>query len=260
MVSSTGSRQTAGSSLQTLMHMSTALATGCHGHRDADDLTDVAKMHRAALLARARGLSRRSSDAWDLLQDTFERALRAMPRGLPSGDRLRWMLVVMHNLHFDRCRAQKRRQTVALTEDVACVEFDADKESSWRSIDPDQVRACLSRLDPRLRDAYVLQTEERLPLLMIAERLGIPVATAGTRLFRARRRLRELLEAECGPVESAGSQRTSSVDSRENKRAREDLAGSTSMDPCAEFGAVERTRRVLAAPSMIGGECNISAG
>lgn len=102
-----------------------------------------------------------------------------------------------------------------LTEDVACVEFDGDKESSWRAIELDQVRACLGRLDPRLRDAYVLQAEERLPLLMIAERLGIPVATAGTRVFRARRRLRELLEAERNPMESACFQRPSPIESRE---------------------------------------------
>jgi RNA polymerase sigma-70 factor, ECF subfamily len=203
MVLSTGSRQAAESPPQTFTPMSGMLADRCHGQEHPRDLTNVARLHRAALLARAQFLSRAPSDAWDLLQDTFERALRTMPLGLPSDETRRWMLVVMHNIHFDRCRAAK-----------PWAETDCCNEPSWRALDVDQVRACLRRLDPRLRDAYVLQTEERLPLRTIAERLGIPVATVGTRLFRARRRLRELLEVERSPAESEHAQRTPSEDSQ----------------------------------------------
>jgi RNA polymerase sigma-70 factor (ECF subfamily) len=152
-------------------------------------------VHTAELLARAMYLARDQSDAWDLVQDTLERALRRLAPENPQHLR-RWLLVVLHNLYLDRCRRARRYRNVALTEDALVLEPEESeaKEPAWRSVDIADVRSCLERLDPRLREAYLLQAEQGLCLAEVASRLGVPMATAGTRVFRARRRLRQLLQ------------------------------------------------------------------
>lgn len=158
------------------------------------DFELVVRQHGRALLSRAIRLTRRQSDAWDLLQDTVERALSRLPPDLPLSKVRPWLFVIMQNIHLDRCRRAGRRKFVALSDDIATPSGEeAQAVPAWRSIDLDEVHACLDRLDPRLREPYLLQVEHGLSLAAIAERTGTPLATVGTRLFRARRRLRALL-------------------------------------------------------------------
>lgn len=114
-----------------------------------------------------------------------------------------WLFKVMRNLHTDGCRRASRSRYVELTEDLLlfAAEDTTCEEPAWLDTDPAEVRACLTRIDPRLRDAYVLRAEQGLSLSAIAERLGIPKTTAGTRVFRARRQLQRLLtrEGRLGP-------------------------------------------------------------
>jgi RNA polymerase sigma-70 factor (ECF subfamily) len=161
-----------------------------------NDFDEIVKTNAAALLARAARLTRERSDAWDLLQDTFERALTHRPADLPPHKVRGWLFVIMQNLHVDRCRRATRHRRVDLTDEVLSVVPNEDRAQPpcWHSIDVTQVRQCLGKLDPRLREPYVLQTEYGLSLAAIAARLGVPKATAGSRVFRARRKLRALLE------------------------------------------------------------------
>jgi RNA polymerase sigma factor (sigma-70 family) len=53
---------------------------------------------------------------------------------------------------------------------------------------------CRERLPPEERDALTLQVVENLSLEEIAGRTGVRRATAGTRAYRARQRMRECLE------------------------------------------------------------------
>jgi RNA polymerase sigma-70 factor (ECF subfamily) len=158
------------------------------------DFDQIVREHGRALFCRASRLTRRQFDAWDLVQDTIERALSRPSPELPVAKIRSWLFVIMQNIYVDRCRAAGRRRFVALSDDMMIQDGDdAESMPAWRSVDLEDVHACLDRLDPRLREAYLLQVEQGLSLGAIAERLGTPVATVGTRLFRARRRLRALL-------------------------------------------------------------------
>jgi RNA polymerase sigma-70 factor (ECF subfamily) len=164
---------------------------------DGDDPTDIVKTHSGALLARAMRLTGRHADAWDLVQETFVRALTHRPRDV-AGERLRrWLMVILGNLYRDQRRAEGRRPRVDLSDlTVNSLPADEPQEPSWVEVEISDVRACLGRLNPRIREAYVLHEEEGLPLATIAARLGVPLATAGTRVYRARRTLRKLLTPE----------------------------------------------------------------
>src|SRR5688572_13289178 len=136
------------------------------------DFDEIVKTHARALFSRASHLTRERSDAWDLVQDTFERALTHRPADLPATKVRGWLFIIMQNLHLDRCRRATRHKRVALTEDV--LSFVPHEEQGqptyWQSIDLDEVRTCLDKLDPRLREPYMLQTEQGLSLAVIAAR------------------------------------------------------------------------------------------
>jgi len=163
--------------------------------RERAEFEEVVRAHGSALLARAKRLTHGHADAWDLLQDTLERALTRRPEGLPAVKLRPWLMSILGNLHTDRCRAGRRHKRVTLGDNALLdvVASDPLNEPAWLSIDAVSIRACLERLDPRLREAYALQVEQGLSVIATAARLGVPPATAGTRVYRARRRLRELL-------------------------------------------------------------------
>lgn len=162
---------------------------------DAEVLATITRSHGAALFGRALRLTRSREDAWDLVQDTL---LRALDRGLArtSIDRVcHWLFIVMARLHIDGRRRARRRATIALDEDSIppVTSSEPTEEALWQTVEYEDVRQRLPELDPRVREAYVLHEEQGLSLADTARRLRVPLATAGTRVFRARRRLRALL-------------------------------------------------------------------
>ena len=163
--------------------------------RPVGRLDDVASYDHTMLYRRARSLVGSSQDAWDLVQDTFERALRGAPADLPPEQLRKWLVVTLRNVSIDRHRRTLRTRLVPLTDDIPQQTM-AENLPVWRRIDDAMLRRCVSELDPRLREAYLLKTRRRLSLVQIASTLGIPVSTAGTRLHRARRQLAERLKQE----------------------------------------------------------------
>jgi RNA polymerase sigma-70 factor (ECF subfamily) len=145
-----------------------------------------------------------AADARDLVQDAFERATRI---GLPPDVRnpAGWLVTIMHNLFIDRCRARARRPNhEPLVEEHANVtQIEPDPpEPAWSQITVDDVRAALAELEPAYREVYELHTFQRWSYEQIAERLSIQRVTVGTRLNRARKKLREVLVKRFGLEES----------------------------------------------------------
>src|SRR5262249_38946105 len=102
-----------------------------------------------------------------------------------------------HNTFIDRCRTDRGRRAIPvdpLAERLAAP--DADAPAAWEQVTPEQVKAAVARLPEEFRAVYGLHADERKSYEEISRALGIPNATGGTRLMRARRRLKELLLAE----------------------------------------------------------------
>jgi RNA polymerase sigma-70 factor, ECF subfamily len=143
---------------------------------------------------RAYVLAGNEADAWDLLQDTFERALRAAPAGMPDKALHAWLGVVMRNQFVSHLRA--RRPLVpfdeALEERTPAPEpaRECDPLDLLGAADVDEAACALA---PGLRDVLALARAGH-GYAEIATRLGLPKNTVGTRLLRARRALRKRLE------------------------------------------------------------------
>ncbi len=139
-------------------------------------------------------LCRSQSDAHDLVQDALERALKSYAR-LPEGSNARaWLISILRNRFIDSCRRSVREK---LDEGVTLEALPAPEEQEaapgWASITTDDLAAAVDKLSEEFRVVYQLHALQGRSYNEIAARLGIPKATVGTRLIRARRKLRDLL-------------------------------------------------------------------
>lgn len=156
----------------------------------------LVRQHEHALYSLALRLSGNAADSRDLVQDTFERALRHLDRFQEGTNARAWLCTILRHLFISRCRSRAwgRHGDVSvedLQEQLAAPEAEAGP--SWMAITLEQLHAALKRLPAEFREVYRLHALEGRSYEEISARLRIPKATVGTRLIRARRKLRDLL-------------------------------------------------------------------
>jgi RNA polymerase sigma-70 factor, ECF subfamily len=147
-------------------------------------------------------LCRNRSDADDLVQDTFLRALRFGGEAALQNPRA-WLATILHNIFVDRCRAKARRPShEPLTDRIATESepFD-DKCPAWSRATMTDLHAAVEELEPGQRRVYQMHVFEGLSYDTIAEILRINRVTVGTRLTRARHHLRDILSKLLGEEE-----------------------------------------------------------
>ena len=147
----------------------------------------------------AMALSRNTSEAEDLVQETCLRALRSMNGLRAEGSRKSWLFTILRNVWLNQLRHQRTAGKI--------VELDADGSQANEPVDraPDphtdyvskvereQVRIAIRELPAEFREIIILREYEELSYQEIAAILECPAGTVMSRLARARSRLRELL-------------------------------------------------------------------
>ncbi len=157
------------------------------------DFGEVVPAVRKALFTRALGLEKSVEDAEDLVQDTLERGLRNLHQFRPGTNIRMWLFRIMFNLFVDR---RRRRSHEARNDNVIPNDLPAPEPEAlepWQQIDHDKVNAGLATLEPHFRDVLELHLVCHT-YREIGATLGIPPGTVGTRLLRARSKLRDLLD------------------------------------------------------------------
>lgn len=171
------------------------------GPASADDLDATFEAlvaeHLPALRARATQMCRGVGDPDDIVQDALVRAFRAREQMKDPARARGWLLTIVTNTFLDAVRRRKVRPgEVELAIDPPAPVIGA--EAPWQRLDLDDVRAAVAELPDDVRDTYRMFALEGRDYLAIAHALGVPKATVGTRILRARKRLRELLAARIG--------------------------------------------------------------
>ena len=141
----------------------------------------------------AYSVLRQREEAEDVAQEAFTRAYRRF-RQLRDRTRFRaWLVRMTWRLALDRQRGERRR----LTRDTAWV--DGAPAAAPAPPEPvERLRAqelwrAIDALPPKLRMAVVLANIEGHGTGEVAALLGVPAGTVKSRLFEARRRLKEML-------------------------------------------------------------------
>jgi RNA polymerase sigma-70 factor, ECF subfamily len=155
-------------------------------------LDDLVRDYDRLFYSLALRLCRNESDATDLLQDTYERVLRSIEK-LPAleNEQRAWVRTILHRLFIDRYRTRARRSKAMLPELPPHTED--DEPPVWSDITEAQVRGAMVELDDEFREVFQRHALEGRSYREIASELNIPVATVGSRLNRARRKLRDHL-------------------------------------------------------------------
>lgn len=150
------------------------------------------------LRAVARRLCRDDDAAKDLVQDTFERALNKSDHLQPNSNPRAWLTTIMHRLFIDQCRARARRPPPRSIDELQVAAPPSEVAPWWTKVTVAELRAAAEILDPRFAEVYRLSTFHKMSYAQIAKHLDIQKATVGTRLIRARRKIREILCAKHG--------------------------------------------------------------
>ena len=165
-------------------------------------MNDVERLFRSYHQPLVRYLTRRLGDrdwAEEVAQETFVRALKQTHI---MSERA-WLFAVATNLVRDEARkdARRRRHLDLLREQAKAEEaVEPEPLTLERAQEAAMARRALEALNERDREALLMR-EEGLDYNEIATALELSVASVGTTLSRARRRLVEAYEA----LQSAGS-------------------------------------------------------
>jgi RNA polymerase sigma-70 factor (ECF subfamily) len=129
----------------------------------------------------------RGEDVADLVQETYARALRALPgfegRGAPRA----WLLAIARRVCADAVRVARRRRSVEpLWWQRERMETDASGAIS--------LHLALDALPDERREAFVLTQIVGLPYAEAADVCNVPVGTIRSRVARARETLQHALE------------------------------------------------------------------
>jgi RNA polymerase sigma-70 factor (ECF subfamily) len=152
--------------------------------------------YEADLLRRAAALTGRDMNrARDLVQDSLERAIRNVGRVVPGSNLRAWLYVILANRYQDLYRSERTWAVVPLGDQHHPTVPPPEPPARWTAVTPADLRAALAELNPDLRAAFEYREFEQLSYEQIGRIMGVPVATVGTRLCRARARLKEILTA-----------------------------------------------------------------
>lgn len=170
---------------------------------------DFLDKHSELVYNLALRLTGNRSDAEDLAQDALIRALKALPKFRGDSKLSTWVYTITVNTYKNRVRAEKSRgfwKTISFGmlggPDKDPDEPDFEPKGNDAPIDENlekagtasTVQKALLQLDPDDRAIVVLREIEERSYEEIGEALGLPAGTVKSRLFRARAKLKILLD------------------------------------------------------------------
>jgi len=145
--------------------------------------------HLDAAYNLARWLTRDPSDADDVVQEAYMRALRFFD-GFHGGNARSWILKIVRNTTYTWLEKNRPREVVCeLDEDLYAAESADPELLLIESIDRQHLRRLLSELPRPFREIVVLRDIEGLSYKEISSVTELPLGTVMSRLARGRRQL-----------------------------------------------------------------------
>ena len=164
---------------------------------DQAHFTDVAMEHMPGLYSAALRMTRNASDAEDLVQETYAKALKGF-KSFEEGTNLRaWMYRILRNTFLTS-------RTGLMAQKTSPLDDEADtNESVAHSVTPEflllqlessqKLMDALAGLPVVYREMILLCDVEELSYKETAQVVAVPIGTVMSRLARARKMLREAL-------------------------------------------------------------------
>jgi RNA polymerase sigma-70 factor (ECF subfamily) len=157
---------------------------------ESDAFRHLVHRHQRRALAHARALTGGDADAADMVQAAFLDAFRSLGRFDADREFYPWFYVLLRNRCFKHRARVADRAAEPVSETASRVTTSVEERYD--------LRQALGRLEPADREILVLKHLDGWTYDELAERLGIPRGTVMSRLFHARRRLKQLLGGQPG--------------------------------------------------------------
>jgi len=165
----------------------------------ADALPYLDQLYGAALR-----MTRNSSDAEDLVQDTYMKAFAAFNQYQDGTNLKAWLYRILTNTYITSYRKAQRspkRASTDTVEDWQLADAASHAETGLKSAEVEalealpsaQLREALDSLSEEHRMVVLMADVEGMSYKEIAEELGVPMGTVMSRLNRARKNLRSAL-------------------------------------------------------------------
>jgi RNA polymerase sigma-70 factor (ECF subfamily) len=176
---------------------------------DQDAFGELIRRHRQKCVDLATFFLRNRGDAEDEVQNAFWKAYAHLDQYHGEAEFSTWLSRIVANQCLMLMREKRRARFIYLDEN-ADGQDGPPSELPACGPDPEGELAChqiartlrteVGRIPPLLRNVMVLRDIEELPMPDVAERLGISVPAAKSRLLRARTELRQRMRRHCGRI------------------------------------------------------------
>jgi RNA polymerase sigma-70 factor (ECF subfamily) len=223
-----------------------------HKLRDRDHDTFEAMVHAygAELFRHARRRTLNDAAAEDIVQETFTRAYRALPRLRDDSNLRPWLHHILANVCIDEAN-RRDRETAKVTrlfvDPAASLDTPGVETELGLDLDDTSLQSALLTLTPEYRDALVLRFVDELEYDELAYRSGISEQNARARVSRARSMMRTALTGAAAiPVFIYTFFRRSSKAAAALDRAESTTASSMGVGASAQMNRLAS----VAAPAM----------
>jgi RNA polymerase sigma-70 factor (ECF subfamily) len=176
---------------------------------------DLALPLLPALYNVASWLTQNATDAEDLVQETFLKALRGFDSFAPGSNFKAWIFRILRNTYLTSRSGLRAQRTVSLDEQLdeqdefgppvypeAAIDRATPEIHLIRSIDRATLHSAMEKLSAPLLEVILLCDVEEMKYKEIASVLDLPIGTVMSRIARARAALRKSLEGDTSHRES----------------------------------------------------------
>jgi RNA polymerase sigma-70 factor (ECF subfamily) len=160
--------------------------------------------YRAAVYSMIVNMIRNDADAWDLAQDVFVKAWRALSGFESRAGFYTWLYRITHNTTYDWLRKKKVRGDVEFDDGVALDAEAGSVTAPRESATPDtrlehrelgdRIEQAIAALSDDHRQVILLKEVEGLSYQEMADVIGCSIGTIMSRLFYARKSLQHMLK------------------------------------------------------------------
>ena len=175
-----------------------ALDAGLIARAQAGDISafeDLVRRYRNEVYALCFYFTRNREDAWDLSQEVFIKAWRALSRFRGDSSFKTWLMRIAANHSKDHLK--KRRIQLTEYDDALQVPDNRDNRTPRSEAEAKEIGtaidAAVRQLPPKLQMAFILREYQGLSYQDMAEVMACNMGTVMSRLFNARRRLQQIL-------------------------------------------------------------------
>jgi RNA polymerase sigma-70 factor (ECF subfamily) len=161
--------------------------------------------YRGRIYSMTYHLIQNETDAWDIAQEAFIKAWRAVPSFKLDSSFYTWLYRIAHNCAYDWLRKRKMQNAGEFDDNRVDHQPDPTAEAMPHgAVRPDKalanaelgvrIREAVAKLSEDHRTAILLREVEGLQYDEIAKVMGSSLGTVMSRLFYARKKLQELLK------------------------------------------------------------------